>query len=101
MGIWCPDLELSNGETVGFAAPVNLFRGHRPIGGQVTVTDSWFVFVPSRLDGLLGVKRIDVALDDIAAVTMEPPGTAIARKRGLSAGFGLSLRSTYPASLSQ
>jgi len=85
VGIWFPYLKHTSGETAIFQAPVNLFRGHRQIGGQVTVTGSRFVIVPSRLDGLLGAKRIDVARDDIAAVTIEPPGTAIARTRGLSA----------------
>lgn len=85
MGIWFPELELDGTETIAFQAAVNLFRGHRQIGGQVTVTNSRFVFVPNRLDGLLGGKRIDVAREDIADVTVEPPGTETARKRGLSA----------------
>lgn len=85
MGIWFPDLELTNGETVAFQPPLNLFRGHRQIGGQVTVTGSRLGFVPNRLDGLLRGKRIDAAREDITAVTIEPLGTATARKRGLSA----------------
>jgi hypothetical protein len=85
MGIWFPDLELSDLEAVAFQAPVNLFRGRRQIAGQVTVTDSRFILLPGRIDGLLGVERIEVNRDDIGAVTIEPPGTAVARKRGLSA----------------
>jgi len=39
------------------------FRGKRQIGGRVTVTDRRFLFVPNRLDGLLGgpegVKQVE------------------------------------------
>jgi hypothetical protein len=85
VGIWFPELKLTVGETVVFQAAMNLFRGHRQIGGKVTVTGSRLIIMPNRLDALLGEKRIDVARGDINAVTIEPPGTAIARTRGLSA----------------
>lgn len=53
----------------------------------MTVTDRRFLFVPNRLDGLLGGHRLDVRLADITNVTVEPAGSAIARRRGLSARF--------------
>jgi len=87
MGLWFPSACLSDAEPVAFEAGVNLFRGRRQIGGRVTVTDRRFLFVPNRLDGLLGGHRMDVRLADITNVTVEPAGSDIARGRGLSARF--------------
>lgn len=87
MGLWFPNPSISDDEPIAFQALVNLFRGRRQIGGQVTVTTRRFVFVPNRLDALLGGHRIDVSLADITDVTVEPAGSAIARTRGLSARF--------------
>jgi hypothetical protein len=68
-----PELELDGAETIAFQAPCEpLFSSvcHRQIGGRVTVTNSRFVFVPNRLDGLLGGKGIDIAREDNADVTV-------------------------------
>jgi hypothetical protein len=53
----------------------------------VTVTGRRFLFVPNRLDGLLGGRRLDVRLADITHVAVEPAGSDIARGRGLGARF--------------
>lgn len=87
MGLWFPNANLSDDESVAFQAGANLFRGKRQIGGRVTVTDRRFLFVPNRLDGLLRGDRVDVRRVDITAVTVEPAGSDIARGRGLSARF--------------
>lgn len=87
MGIWFPDPELDADEVVSFQAASNLFRGKRTIGGLLSVTDHRLVFVPNRLDGVLGGKRTEISLADITGIRVEEPGTETARKRGIGASI--------------
>lgn len=85
MGVWFRAPALDCGEIVAFQAPANMFKGRRSVGGQVTVTDKRFQFVPNRLDGLLGGRTVDIARSDITGVEQESPGVAAVKKRGLAA----------------
>jgi len=84
------------GERVFFHGAANLFKRRLQVGGQVTVTDRRFLFVPNRLDGMTGRRRIAVIRAEINSVRVEPPGTKVARQRGLSAVLRPQVEIEYP-----
>lgn len=49
------------------------------------MTDQRLLIVPNWLDGMTGARRIELQRNQISEVRIEPPGTALARRRGLSA----------------
>ena len=51
------DAQLEPGEELVFRRVCTLRRGRRTIGGEVSVTDRRLLFVPNRLEQLVGVPR--------------------------------------------
>ncbi|GAB2583308.1 hypothetical protein [Microlunatus antarcticus] len=72
------DAALEQGEELLFRRVCVLRRGRRSIGGEVNVTDRRLLFVPNRLEQLVGVRVVEVARDAVDHVTVvpAPPGTA-------------------------
>jgi|ERR1035437_346515 hypothetical protein len=95
MAIWFPAPSLDPAEVVVFQASANLLRGRRSIGGQITVTDKRFHFVPNRLDGLTGARSVAIAKSDITRVAEEPAGGDALKKRGLAASIRPQLKVEY------
>ncbi len=79
-----------------FQGAANLFKRRLQIAGQVTVTDRRFLFMPNRLDGLTGRRRITLTRTTISAVRVELPGTQITHQRGLSALLRPQVKIDYP-----
>ncbi|MGI3783387.1 MAG: hypothetical protein ACRYG2_21700, partial [Janthinobacterium lividum] len=50
-----------------------LRRGRRPVGGVVRVTDRRLVFVPNRLEQLVGSDPVVVPRASVGHVTVVPP----------------------------
>ncbi len=71
------DAPLDPGEELVFRRVCTLRRGRRSIGGEVSVTDRRVVFVPNRLEQLVGCEPVVAALASVGHVTMvpAPPGT--------------------------
>ena len=85
MSLWIPDAKMVEGETVDFASLANAFQGRRAVGGRLTVTNKRIIFVPNRLDALLGGKDLALNRSEVIHVGIQPPGKDGARKRGLNA----------------
>lgn len=49
------------------------------------MTERAFLFVPAWLERLMGTEQFRISREEIRQVRIEPAGTPIARKRGLSA----------------
>lgn len=86
MTFWFPAPVLGSDETLVFCAPANFFQGRRSVGGEITVTEKRFLFVPNRLDGMLGGSVVEIARSSITSVLELAPGLAAMRERGLGAG---------------
>jgi hypothetical protein len=71
------DAPLEPGETLLFRRVCNLRRGRRTIGGEVSVSDRRLMFVPNRLEQLVGVKPLSYlrAFVDHVRVIPPPPGS--------------------------
>ena len=70
------DAPLEDGEELLFRRVCTLRRGRRSIGGEVSVTDRRLLFVPNRLEQLVGVRPSVVhrTLVDHVVVVPPPPG---------------------------
>ena len=71
------DATLEPDEVLLFRRVCTLRRGRRSIGGEVSVTDRRVVFVPNRLEQLVGVKPVSHlrAFVDQVRVIPPPPGS--------------------------
>jgi hypothetical protein len=67
------DAPLEPGEVLLFRRVCNLRRGRRSVGGEVNVTDRRLVFVPNRLEQLVGSEPSEVARASVGHVTVVPP----------------------------
>lgn len=67
------DAVLEPDETLVFRRVCTLRRGRRTIGGEISVTDRRIVFVPNRLEQLVGVAGTSAPLASVAHVTVVPP----------------------------
>ena len=67
------DAVLEPGEELLFRRVCTLRRGRRTIGGEVSVTDRRLLFVPNRLEGLVGVRPLSFARSEVGHVTVVPP----------------------------
>ena len=67
------DVELEPGEQLLFRRVCNRRRGRRTIGGEVNVTDRRLLFVPNRLEQLVGVRPSAFALASVDHVAVIPP----------------------------
>ncbi len=67
------DAPLEPGEELLFRRVCNRRRGRRTIGGEVSVTDRRLLFVPNRLEGLVGAQPLDVPRSAVDHVTVVPP----------------------------
>jgi hypothetical protein len=72
------DVPLEPGEQLLFRRVCTRRRGRRSIGGEVNVTDRRLLFVPNRLEQLVGVRESVFPLTLVEHVTVvpAPPGTA-------------------------
>ncbi len=73
MGFWVPSAALLPGERVVLQAAANHLPSKRSVGGQVTVTNRRMLFIPNRLDGLTGGRKIEVFRDTITGVQVAAP----------------------------
>jgi hypothetical protein len=74
MASWLyPDAPLEPGEELLFRRVCTLHRGRRSVGGDVSVTDRRLVFVPNRLEQLVGCEPVVAALATVGHVTVVPP----------------------------
>src|SRR3954447_18129695 len=71
------DAPLEPGETLLFRRVCNRRQGHRTVGGEVSVTNRRLVFVPNRLEQLVGAQPAVFvrALVDHVLVIPPPPGS--------------------------
>ena len=71
------DARLEPGEELLFRRVCTQRRGRRSIGGEVSVTDRRLLFVPNRLEQLVGVRQSGFARADVDHVTVvpAPPGS--------------------------
>jgi hypothetical protein len=71
------DAPLEPGEQLLFRRVCTLRRGRRTIGGEVSVTDRRLLFVPNRLEQLVGVQpsAFPRAAVDHVLVVPPPPGS--------------------------
>ena len=67
------DATLEPGETLVFRRVCTLRRGRRTIGGEVSVTDRRLLFVPNRLEQLVGCRTTAAPLASVGHVTVVPP----------------------------
>ncbi|GAA3565123.1 hypothetical protein GCM10022197_21060 [Microlunatus spumicola] len=67
------DAPLEEGEELLFRRVCTLRRGRRTVGGEVSVTDRRLVFVPNRLEQLVGVKASAFPRASVDHVTVVPP----------------------------
>ena len=87
MGIWFKSPSLQSEEVISLQVAANVLRGKRSIGGQVTVTGQRLIFMPNRLDSVIGGHTINVNRSAIASVRVTPPGRDAARQRGMPASI--------------
>ena len=71
------DAPLEPGEELLFRRVCTRRQGRRTVGGEVSVTDRRVLFVPNRLEQLVGVQpsAFSRALVDSVVVTPPPPGS--------------------------
>jgi hypothetical protein len=67
------DAALEPGEELLFRRVCTLRRGRRTVGGEVSVTDRRLVFVPNRLEQLVGSEPTVAARASVGHVTVVPP----------------------------
>ena len=71
-GWWMSTYALPDGETLLKKYPANYFCGRdRPLGGRFYLTGQRAVFLPHRLDSLLGGSATDIPFDSINGVYRE------------------------------
>jgi len=67
------DAPLDPGEELLFRRVCTLRRGRRTVGGEVSVTDRRLVFVPNRLEQLVGSEPVVAPRASVGHVTVVPP----------------------------
>lgn len=67
------DAELEPGEELLFRRVCTLRRGRRSVGGEVSATDRRLLFVPNRLEQLVGVRPLAFSLASVDHVRVVPP----------------------------
>lgn len=67
------DAALEPGEELLFRRVCTLRRGRRSVGGEVSVTDRRLVFVPNRLEQLVGSQPSSASRASVDHVTVVPP----------------------------
>ncbi|MGI3783472.1 MAG: hypothetical protein ACRYG2_22130 [Janthinobacterium lividum] len=67
------DAVLEPGEALLFRRVCVLRRGRRSIGGEVSVTDRRLLFVPNRLEQLVGQRPASFPRASVDHVTVVPP----------------------------
>ena len=71
-GWWMSTFSLPDGETLLEKYPANYFGNRdRPLGGRLYLTDQRVVFLPHRLDSLLGGSSTDIPFESINGVYRE------------------------------
>ncbi len=64
---------LCRDERLLFEIPANRSQGRRAVGGKLFGTEKRIVFVPNRLDALLGGTAAEIPVAAVAAVTDSTP----------------------------
>lgn len=67
------DAPLEPGEELIFRRVCTLRRGRRTIGGEVNVTDRRLMFLPNRLEQLVGVRTLMFPMMAVEHVVVVPP----------------------------
>lgn len=67
-----PEELLQQGETELWSVPANRSLARRAVGGALTATNQRLMFRPHRFDRATGAGVWSIALDEIAAVGVEP-----------------------------
>lgn len=71
-GWWLSSLELDPGEALLHKYPTNYFGGDdRPYGGRLYVTDRRLVFLPHRIDAVLGASRVSIPFRELNDISSE------------------------------
>lgn len=71
-GWWMSSYSLPAGETLLEKYPANYFsEDRRPLGGRLYLADERIVFLPHRLDSLLGGNAVDIPLTAINGLYRE------------------------------
>lgn len=73
-GWWMASYRLSEGESLEAKYPANHFhRNRRPYGGRLYITDRRVIFLPHRLDRVLGGSETVLSFEQIEHVRVESP----------------------------
>lgn len=73
-GWWMSTYRLDEDEELVTKYPTNYFQGDsRPLGGRLYLTDSRAIFLPHRIDSLLGGSAVPLPYDRIRGVRIETP----------------------------
>lgn len=70
---WFNEPVLASGEDVLFEIPANHTQGRRAVGGKCFATKERFLFVPNRMDAVLGGSPLEIRTDTITDVSVSPP----------------------------
>ena len=83
--------ELHGRELVEWAVRANRSQGNRAVGGRLFLTSERLVFVPNRLDDVLGGESWSRSRQDVDDVAVEPRGL-----NPLSGALRRRLRIVFP-----
>jgi hypothetical protein len=72
LGVWVPDPGLEQGEELRWQRGANRTQGSRAIGGRLFLTSWRLVFMPNRLDALLGARPWAAPLAAVRGVGVQP-----------------------------
>lgn len=71
-GWWLSSFRLDANESLQEKYPTNYFRGEdRPYGGRLYMTDRRFIFLPHRIDAILGAGHESIPFETINDVSSE------------------------------
>lgn len=71
-GWWMSSMALEDDEDLLHKYPTNYFgEDSRPYGGRLYVTDQRFIFLPHRLDSILGAGPVHIPFDTVNDVSSE------------------------------
>lgn len=71
--LWFNRPVLSGEETVVASYPANHTQGKRAVGGKLFLTPRRLIFVPNRMDAVLGGKTWDAAVETVLTISRDRP----------------------------
>lgn len=91
---WFRDPELLDAEQILFRRSAHIQQGWRTVGGEVTVTDRRFLFLPNQFEYATGGRTVDWPRSTITGTQRIPPGRGQIKRGGLGASFRTRLEVT-------